>query len=258
MGSSNNFSEYYKTVSNAELLSILEKPSHYQAAALEAAKKEFANRQLSTGEINEAKQVLLDKQFQKIQQRERIKAVENKVKNTGQAIFNNLNPFQRGISSLEKSIRLIVIAFTLLFFYQLITQFKTTLFYIKDIPAFPLESFSYLLPQILLPLAIFLFWKRKRVGWILLAALIAYTTVLAFAMAVQSFLWKSSNVSALDNLFPMPSIASALFSLALWIATFYIVCKPAIRQAYLIDEKKMYATITLSGLITLAWMVIMD
>ena len=120
-------------------------------------------------------------------QRERIKAVENKFRKTGEALFDNLNPFQRNISSLEKSIRLIVISFTLLFFYQLISQFKTTIYYIKDLPGFPFESGFYLLPQILLPIAIFLFWKRKSIGWILLVAFVTYTTVLAVAMAIQSF-----------------------------------------------------------------------
>jgi hypothetical protein len=41
MGISNDFSEYYKTISNAELLNILEKPLGYQLAAIEAAKKNF-------------------------------------------------------------------------------------------------------------------------------------------------------------------------------------------------------------------------
>ena len=51
MGVSNNFSEYYKTISNADLLGILEKPAGYQEAAIEAAKKECLNRQLSVEEL---------------------------------------------------------------------------------------------------------------------------------------------------------------------------------------------------------------
>ena len=68
MGISNNFSEYYKTISNAELLSILDKPAGYQDVALEAAKKELLNRKLSVEEIKEARQVQFEKQIQKIKQ----------------------------------------------------------------------------------------------------------------------------------------------------------------------------------------------
>ena len=258
MGLSHDFTEYYKTISNAELLGILEKPADYQDAALEAAQKEFANRQLSTEEIKEARQVIFEKQLQKAQQRERIKAVENKFRKTGEAVFDDLNPFQRTISPLEKSIRLIVISFTLLFFYQLISQFKTTIYYIKDLPGFPFESGFYLLPQILLPIAIFLFWKRKSIGWILLVAFVTYTTVLAVAMAIQSFFWEPSGFAALDNLYQMPSTTSSLFSLALWAGTLYMLCKQVIRRAYTINDQKMYASIILSGLITVALMVKMD
>lgn len=36
MAASNNFSEYYKTISNTELLSILDNPDEYQSSAVEA------------------------------------------------------------------------------------------------------------------------------------------------------------------------------------------------------------------------------
>lgn len=62
---SDNFSEYYKTITNSELLDILEHPENYQLAAIEAAKKEFENRQLSEEEIEKAKQLLLEKNCKK-------------------------------------------------------------------------------------------------------------------------------------------------------------------------------------------------
>lgn len=44
MPTSNNFSEYYKTISDTELFSILDNPEDYQALAVEAAKEELAHR----------------------------------------------------------------------------------------------------------------------------------------------------------------------------------------------------------------------
>ena len=46
-----DFVEYYKTISNKELLSFLENAADYQPIAMESAKNEFANRQLSETEI---------------------------------------------------------------------------------------------------------------------------------------------------------------------------------------------------------------
>ena len=56
MTTSNDFSEYYKTISNSELLTILDNPGDYQTLAVEAAKQEFSYRQLSDEEIQPAKE----------------------------------------------------------------------------------------------------------------------------------------------------------------------------------------------------------
>src|SRR5688572_19076447 len=132
MVTSNNFNEYYKKISDSALLSILDNPEEYQPVALEAAKKEFANRQLTDLEIQEARHPLLTKQAQKEKEIERIKAVETKIKNVGYAFFDTINPIQSEIPATEKTIRLIVIVFGGLFLYQLINDFRTHVAYVKD------------------------------------------------------------------------------------------------------------------------------
>jgi hypothetical protein len=254
MGISNNFSEYYKTISNAELIGILEKPAGYQDTAIEAAKKELLERNLSAEEIKEARQVLFEKHIQKIKQREKVKDVEDKIKKTGQTLFDSINPFHPGISSTEKNIRIIVIAFGVLFLYE----FKTILFYIKYIPGSPLESSSYLLPHLLLPIATLMFWKRKRIGWILLAAFVVFAIVITLAALIQSFLWEPSGIAAFDNLFPRPSPTSFITQLILFIWTLYALCKTNIREAFSIDNQKMYASMIISGLVTLILMYVVN
>jgi hypothetical protein len=59
MDKSNSFTEYYKTITNLELLEILENPDDYQPSAIEAAKNEISSRQLSDTEISEAKESLI-------------------------------------------------------------------------------------------------------------------------------------------------------------------------------------------------------
>lgn len=258
MGISNNFNEYYKTVSNAELLSILEKPAGYQEAAIDAAKKEFSDRKLSDHEIKEARQVLFEKQLQKLKQRERVKGVEDKLKKTGQTLFDSINPFHSKISSTEKNIRIIIISFGVLFLYLFIKEFKMILLYIKYFPGSPMENSSYLLPYLLLAIATIMFWKRKRIGWILLAAFVVFSTVTTIVMLIQSFLRRSSGFAAIDNLFPGPSTISFIIPLILFIWTLYVLCKKNIREAFSINNQKMYASITLSGLATLALMSLVN
>ena len=54
-----NFSDYYKTISNGDLLIILENPGGYQPLAVEPAKSELKNQQLSDFQIQEAKETLI-------------------------------------------------------------------------------------------------------------------------------------------------------------------------------------------------------
>jgi hypothetical protein len=49
---------FFKHISNSDLLHILENPNQYQKSAIESAKVEFANRQLSDAELNDAKELL--------------------------------------------------------------------------------------------------------------------------------------------------------------------------------------------------------
>jgi hypothetical protein len=250
MTTSNDFSEFYKSISNTELLSILDNSGDYQPLAVEAAKKELFKRQLSEIEIKEARKPIIAKQIQKEKQREKVKAIENKIKTTGYTLIDTLNPIQTGIPSTEKTIRLIVIVFGGLFLYQFIKDFKIHVMYIKDFPAFPFESTLYFAPLILLPVAILTFWKRIRIGWFLLVIFITYSTVDVLWVLIQYFLLgPPSDNSILGTLFPRPSISTLIVRLIFFGGTLYVICKQNIRNEFSISENKMLATIIIAGVL---------
>lgn len=245
-----NFSEYYKTISNSELLYILENPNDYQPLAVEAARQEFANRQLSEIEVKEAKEPLIAKQLKKEKQTQRIKVLESKVKNTGHTLIDTLNPIQTGIPATEKAIRLIVVVFGGLFLYQVIGDYTTLKAYVKDIPSFPLVSLLTLFPFIILPIAVLTFWKRRSLGWTLLAIFLTFSSV-GILWALFNFLsWKSSGVAGLDHLVQRPSLTTYIMQLVFSISTLYVICKRKVREVYSINNNKMQSTIAITGMIS--------
>lgn len=250
MTTSNDFGKYYKTISNTELLSILENPGDYQAPAVEAAKKEFSDRQLSDKEIKEAKEPLVVRQQEKEKQVEKMKAIEEKVKSTGYKIIETLNPIQTGIPSAEKTIRFIIIVFGGLFLYEFLKDFRTHLAYIKDIPRFPEESILYLFPYLLLPVSLIAFWKRKRIGWVLLTIFVVFSAVAVLWLLIQSFLWKPSGNSFFDSLLSKPPVFTTIIQLIFFTGTLYALCKQSVREIFLISENKMIATISITGVLT--------
>ncbi len=246
-----NFAKYYKTISNTELLSILENPSDYQPDAIEAAKKELSYRQLSDSEIAEAKEPILAKKLQKEKQQETIRVIENKVRTTGITLFETLNPIQTGIQTVEKIIRFIVVIFGLLFIYQVIKDRFLIIESIKEIISYPVESLIYLFPFVLLPMAMITFWKRKSIGWILLTIYLTYSFVATAWIFIHSILWKPTGNAFFDNFLSPPPIMSQVLQLIFFGGVIYVISKKNIREQLLISESKMLATIILSGSFTL-------
>lgn len=247
----NDFSKYYLTISDTELLSILDNPSGYESLAIEAAKKEFSRRQLSEVEINSAKEKLIEIQTDKENRKKKVKKIADNFKNTKETIFDNLNPIQKGTPSAAKTIRVIVMIFSALFLYQFIINFKSIPVYLKDFSRFPFETVLFFFPFIFIVVVIVTFWKRKPIGWILLSIFLTYAFVCAFLFLITSFNRNNYNDTVIDTLFPRQGITTYLFQLLFLAATMYVICKQNIRQVYSISKRKMAVTIGVTALLTL-------
>jgi hypothetical protein len=244
----NNFSEYYKKITNSELLSILDNPKDYQPTAIEAAKNELASRNLSGPQIREARQLLIAKQLQKEKAKEKVKAVENKIKEAGHTLLDTINPIQTGIDATEKNIRLLVIVFGGIFLYELVNDFRTHIFYLSRFFKHPFESSMLLLPLMLLLAAVIMFWKRKRSGWILLMAYLVFSAIGVLWILIQPYTWNSSGL--LGNLIPRPSPTTYIFQVLFLGGTIFVLCKPKIREVFSIDQSRMNTTIGVAVVIT--------
>lgn len=156
-----DFSSFYKRLSIAELLDILENPGSYQAVAIEAAKKEFSNRQLSEKELANLENDRLENQLLMEEKEQKKKEFKDKMGYSGNSIIASINPDQEGISNNERSIRIVVVGLIAICFYQVIREIPTIQIFIKDFADMPIVAFYLTLELIVLPLALFLFWKRR-------------------------------------------------------------------------------------------------
>lgn len=258
MNTPHQFTQYYKTISNIELLAILDNTSDYQPLAVEAAKLEYDNRQLSDSDIQDARQVLANKQKEKDRQLEKIRTVENKIRTTGYSFIETINPIQSGMPSTEKTIRFISVVFAVIFLYQFVTDFGSYIIYIKDIPRFPFESLIFLLPQILLLIAVITFWKRITFGWILLTAFVSLSAFATTMILYQSLTWKPSGFGGLENIFPRPSPITYASQTLFLLGTIYVLCKSNIRNVYSINNQKMASTILISIFVSFMLMILLS
>jgi hypothetical protein len=246
----NDFTEHYQKISNTELLAILDSPEEYQELAVEAAKEELNRRSLSEKEINEARQPLELKKEQKIKQVEKVKQFESVIKTAGQNFIDTINPIQSKIHSEEKTINLIVIILGGIFLFQVIKDFNLHIAVILDFPRFPMESIMHILPLLTLGTGTFLFWKKKKNGWILLSIFLTFSIVTALGIILRTLTWKPSRLPNLDSIFPRPDPLIYIVALVFLTGAIMLLCKSTIREVYSIDKQKMIKIIGITGIIT--------
>ena len=71
--STNPFTEYYKTITNTELIIILDNKGKYQQEAVEAANLEFNDRNLSAEQIAEARVPIIEKETEKEKEKREVR-----------------------------------------------------------------------------------------------------------------------------------------------------------------------------------------
>lgn len=245
-----NFAENYKSFSNTELLAILECPEDYQPIAVVAAKQELALRNLSEDAILQAKEFLIDKQLQEARQKEKIHFIKQKADHASRTLLNNFNPVQKGITSTEKVIRGIVVTFSLIYFYQVVTGYSFLIASIKDLSGFPLLSLLTLFPFLIIPVALITFWKRKPIGWVLLAIFLTFAVLEVLWTLFHALQWQYEE-NGFNRFFPTPSPMVYVVHLMVVGGTLYAICKQSLREVYSIKLENMQAILLLTGLATL-------
>ncbi|MBB3122513.1 MULTISPECIES: hypothetical protein [Flavobacteriaceae] len=246
------FTERYKKLSNAELLEILANSKNYQPIAVETAEKEFENRNLSKIEINKAKSEIKSKQEEKLNIIEKRRQTEVKVKETAFKFFDTINPIQNEIQTPEKIIRLTTLIIGGLAIFSIFKQFSMLKYMFTDgLDKWDLGMLEYFFPLILLPLSIILFWKRKKIGWILLSIFLSYSAVNSLIFFFKNLGRQPSGIPALESLFPSVSPIVYLMNLLFFGGTLWLICKEDLRHIYKISKQTMFLTIVLTTVITL-------
>lgn len=241
MITANPFSDRYKTITNSELLHILYNPENYQALAVEGAKIEFSRRQLSDNDIAAAKQILAEQEGEKQRQKEKIKSLERKVKNLTISLTGTLNPIATSVPKTDRIIKIICLLLGGFFIYNIIKDFRLLKFMVIGFPNFDYISFLYLMPIVLIPISIILFWLKKKNGWILLTFFLAYRFIeLIFAFSLE-LKRKSVNVPAFEILIPKVSIEVYIGALIFCGGLLWLIYKKNMREVYKIDKQTSFS-----------------
>ena len=241
------FTELYKKLSNSELLKIIEEAEKYKSVAVKTAKTEIENRQLTEQELNLAKSQITEKENAKKREIEKRKQREKKIKKSTSALFETINPIQNGIQTSEKIIRLTTLVFSAVAIYRIFNEFGMLKYmFTNESGKWDLSLIEYFFPLILLPIAVFLFWKRNKIGWILLSIFLAYSAFNAIILFLLNLGRQPSNIPAFENIFPTVSPAVYIMTLIFFGGFLFQNCKNGVRDVFKISKQTMIATIGLT------------
>jgi hypothetical protein len=110
---------------------------------------------------------------------------------------------------------------------------------------------EYFLPLVLLPIAIILFWLRKKSGWILLSAYLTYSAIGAIGLVIMTWNMEPIGVPALDRLFPQTSPTTQILTALFFVGNLWVLTKKDIKEEYNINRQTSFATIGISAVLTI-------
>jgi len=243
------FNERFNTYSNTELLRIIDNPDGYQPNAVETAKTIFSDRQLTEEEIEIAKNELEIERQDKLKKEQKKRVVEDKLKNVGKSILDNVNPIQNETPTTEKTIRIIPLFLGGLFLFQLYKEFGMISLMITDSSAgWDFSIVLYFLPLVVVPTAAILFYKKNTFGWLLLTMYLTYSAVSAIGLFILTMNMERSGTPALDSIFPQTSPSTHIFTFIFFAGTIWAISRENIRTIYTITKQTMILTISITAL----------
>lgn len=166
---------------------------------------------------------------------------KEKIKIAVGSFLSNIIPLRRGNLKSKKIINIITLVLAVFFLFQLYKEhYMISYIFFNNEAEWDLSVMLYLLPIFLVPIATILFFKRKKIGWMLLTAFLCYSFVI---LVVPFMLVLNSNYSLLnkspENFFIFQVIPLSFFTIILG-----IICRKGIREVYSISVKFMLITIS--------------
>jgi len=230
-----NFAQHFKTLSNSELLMILNEPAKYNADALDAAHAELESRQLNDSQLTNAKQAITATQADKEKKQQRIKEMDEKLK-AGANFLSDTIGADKSVDKLVNGISIFVGLVSLMgLYYNLRAMWSFTKHAHRFSVYFGLEFLMVVNGLI----AAVLFFRRKQLGWHLLILYLFYHSAGLVFIVYDFFKYGSFSF---DNALLQHGSPLAILFLFAWPVCLALVCKQNLRQVFAVTKSKMLGT----------------
>jgi hypothetical protein len=240
------FTERFGTYSNPALLKIINNPAQYQPAAVEAAKKILATREVTGMDIETERTQRETEDLEKEAAVQKRKELELKVKSIGSSIVENISPIQKRASTDDKIINVISVLFGLLSLYYLHEAYDRLTWMFRDVHVkWDVGVLFYFLPPLVISAATLFFYLRKKIGWALLSIYLSCSLASAVGLIIYSLTREPSPYAAIENLFPSTPTTTQILTILFLVITLWTICRKGVLGIFKIGYK--FVAITIGG-----------
>jgi hypothetical protein len=167
------------------------------------------------------------------------------------SIFNEINPIQQSVHTIERLIRLLTLVFGIFSVYMIYREFSGIVFlFSKGITFWGSETAMYYLPLILLLLATFLFWVRLKVGWVTMCIYLTYSIIRNFGFLIIYWDIDPFGTILLDSIFPRITPIFQVLTILIYGVGFWIIVKKETLEKFNITRKIIFLTTGVSAFLT--------
>ena len=242
--------ETYKKLSNQELLRILSESHKYNENAVKTAKEELDARKINntTLELLNSKVDRNNEALVKLNSKQ--KAFEDNTNNIILKILYFLNPIKHGkiqSKDLINSLVVFYIIISLASFYGALPILKNIF---SNLSSFGVYEITFILKLLILPLSLYLFAIKNRIGWVLFSMYTIFCFVDSFL--ILQLLLNNPYRPGLDLFqyikYPRIPTAIVVVYFFIYLITIVVVQKKNILNLYGINKKEAWSIIILSFL----------
>ena len=243
-----NLEEKYKEYTNKQLIEVIIKADDYQPQAVEVAKKILYQRDISNQEKDELIQTIESEKHSEEKLKVKQLEVEKKRIQTLKKTFNKINPFDKTEPISFKLINIILLVFGYVFLEQFYYSFTFLIFILEQPISFDITFLTTLFEVFYLPLTIYFYFKRKKIGWMMLVAWICTFTV-SYATLITVNLSIPETPEMEEPIFELlvykPNYSRLFLILAFYLAGLIILLRKGVRQVFLVSKLNMFLAIVL-------------
>lgn len=243
--------EKYKDYTNKRLVEIVIKSEDYQPEAVETAKIILSNRDISNSVLKEVREAIeAEEQTQKLQEKRQLE-IEKKAFNFFKNLINKINPFDKTEPTSVKIVNIALLVFGYLLLEQFYYSFRFLIMVLKPPIHFDIALFPIIFEVIYLPLTLYFFFKRKKIGWIMLVAWISYNAVSYIAIIIYTLNLSPADVEPFIWEDYKPNYLHLVLYLLFYLGSVVVLSFKKIRALFSISKFNMTLSISTGSLAVL-------